>query len=136
MVASLLALALTSSPGALPIPGVKGQVLDARATRFHLPQGLAQVEHFYREAFKGDVGVTLAHDHGALVIRSRRPGERWSRAVVRDEGIGTTIEVTPIIAMGPIDVRATPPSAVSLVIERSGHVQEQLEHITDDHAQR
>lgn len=134
MISCLLALALASSPGALPIPGVKGQVLDLKATHFHLPQGMGQVERFYRETFQHDPGVTLTHDHGALVLRSHREGERWSKAVIHDEGVGTSIEVTPALVLGPIDVRASPPAPVALVIERSAHVEQQLQQITEDHA--
>ena len=134
MLACLLAVALSAAPGPLPIPGVKGQVLDPKSTRFHVPQQLSQVERFYREAFKSERGVSIVRDGDAVVLRSHREGDRWSRAVLRDQGVGTTIEITPVIAMGPVDVRGTPPVPVALVIERSAQVDRQLQQITEDHA--
>jgi len=138
MLSALLAVALTSAPGAFPVPGDKGQVLDARAVHFHVPHGLAQLERFYHQEFKGDAQVTFVRgsdDKGrTLTIRSKREGESWAKAVLHDEGVATSIDVSPVIRMGQVDVSGTPPPVASLVIVRSSHVEEQLDQITEDHA--
>ncbi|MBS2030957.1 MAG: hypothetical protein JST54_23850 [Deltaproteobacteria bacterium] len=138
MISVLLAVALTSAPGTFPVPGEKGQVLDMKALRFHVPHGLALVERFYRQSFKGDAGISFTRGHDekgeTVTLRSKRDGESWSKAVLHDEGVATSIEVTPVIRMGSVDVNGKPPPVASLVIVRSSHVDEQLEQIGEDHA--
>ena len=136
MIAALVALSLASAPGAFPIPGQKGQSLDAKATHFHLPQQFDAVARFYRAEFRGAQGVSLMtlKSSNKLIIRSSRAGDAWARAEISEDAVGTSIQVTPLLRMDASNVQGEPPPVAMLVIERSAHVKEQLDQIGADHA--
>ncbi len=129
--------AATPDPAAFPVPAEKGMRLDAKATQFRVPFGMARVERFYRDQFRNRKGVTFVKtdegERSSLTIRNERKGDDWAKAVVTTDGTRCTIAVTPITRFGPEDVRGKAPP-VQFVFARSGHVQKQIESI--DHAQR
>jgi hypothetical protein len=136
VLSALLCAALSSAPGSFPIQGEKGQVLDPKATTFHVPHQLSQVEHFYRDQFSGEKEITFVKDQGekgtTLTIRSKRKGDTWTKAVLTDEGVTTSITVTTVLKMDEAKVGGNgPPLAV--IIPRSGEVQKTLKEIDASH---
>lgn len=111
-----------ASPAPLPLPSVgsKPMSLAPGQRQFRVPMAFPRVERFYRDRFAGASGValSLSTHEGArtLTLTSRRPGDAWVSAVVREGAVGTTVEVTPVVRMAVETIQGRGLPVVQLVI--------------------
>lgn len=128
------------APVGLPIPSPSGKALASSPSQrvFRVPLSFAQVERFYRGQLGAAAGVTLTLERRTegrtLTLTSRREGDAWSRAVVRENTVDTTVEVTPMVRAGVVSVDAqVPRPAVQFVLPPNPEVHRQA--ATIDHLQ-
>jgi hypothetical protein len=107
-----------------PLPEIDGKKIGVAAgqTTFNLPMKFSRVEAFFREHFKQEPRITFkaAGAEGArtLTIESKRIGDAWAKAVLKEGEVLTSITVTFIITpKGPVDISGTMPPV--LFIPRS-----------------
>jgi hypothetical protein len=139
MLTTTLALLLAAAP--FPLPSVDGKALAVSPTQkvFRLPMRFEKVRGFYQEQFTGDdaQGVTSrvsgASGKRVLTITSKRPGDPWTKALVREGEVDTVIEVTAVLQMKEESVSGSARPLVQFVIGRSADVQRAVEAIGDKH---
>jgi hypothetical protein len=114
--------ALHATP--FPLPQIDGKrlVVTAGQTTFNVPLKLSKVESFYREQLKQEPKITFkaAGAEGArtLTIESKRIGDAWAKAVLKEGEVATSITVTFIITpKKPEEISGTMPPV--LFIPRS-----------------
>jgi hypothetical protein len=124
-----------------PLPSFAGKAppVSPGQSRFRVPLRFARVEAFYRGRFGGDAGVGLALVRGdagrTLTITSRRPGDAWLKAVVREAEVDTAIEVTAGVRLQELPVEGHGRPQVQLVIPVSDEVVKMansIDHLTRD----
>jgi hypothetical protein len=124
----------------LPLPSLDGKPLAAGPDRrtFRVPLRFQRVLRFFRERFDGVEDVTLrlegVEGSRSLTIASRRPGDAWAKAVVREAEVDTVVEVTPVLRLEAEKVEGTGLPLVELVITRSGDSAKAADEI--DHSGR
>ena len=128
------------APFPLPMVGDKPIAIAPGQRTFRLPLGFARMVGFYRDQFRGEKAVTLTErtpEEGGpreLVVRSLRSTDAWAKAVIREVGGGTTVEVTPVLRADAQDVKGSARPLVQLVIGRSDEARKAAESI--DHLER
>jgi hypothetical protein len=135
MIALTLTLLLNGTP--FPLPAVDGKALavtDKQKT-FRLPMRFEKVRAFYDEQFakEKDVSLKVSGAGGArvLALTSKRKGDRWTKATVKEGELETIIDVTPVMELGPTEVTGTGTPLVQFVFQRSKEVDKALEQTAD-----
>jgi hypothetical protein len=135
---ALLLAPLASSAGEpFPLPAVDGKPLAVAAGQklFRLPLRFSAVERFYRERWEREAGVRvrpeLVAGKRALVIESRRPGDVWAKATVREGELETLVELVPVFRAEEtaVEGKAIP---LAIIIPRSSEaakMADQIEHL-------
>lgn len=101
-----------------------------------LPIRFEKVRAFYRlELGDPQVVSTVSREQNGRVLTlvSRRSGDGWKRAVIREGAMGTEIEVTPVIRLGEQQVSGNGKPAVELILGRSRDVEAAVDKIDDTH---
>ncbi len=138
----LILLAVTLATAPFPLPGVEGKApaVTEGQKHFRLPMRFEKVREFYTAQFaQTGVQVVPGLKDGArsLTLVSKRPGDAWRKAVVHEGTMETTIDVTPVIALGEEEIRGQRPTPlVQFVFTRSPEVQRSLESIDHTEALR
>ena len=127
------------APLRLPAVDNKPVAVSAGQRVFRLPMRFARVEAYYRALYATDaeVRMTVARDDAGrtLTLQSRKPGDAWAKAVIREAPVDTVVEVTPVIRLGPEVVEARPQRPlVQFVFKHADEVQRQANSI--DHLAR
>jgi hypothetical protein len=112
-------------PGSFPLPSVDGKILapagDAKS--FRVPMRFQKVEQFYRDQFKDQKEVTLklADVEGGkkLTLTSKRKGDTWTKAVVKEGTVDTTVEVTPVLRISELEIEGSGKPLVQFIFSRS-----------------
>lgn len=126
-----------AAPAPLPVPSPSGKPLATTPAQrtVRVPLSFARVERFYRDqlgpaAPRVTIVVERTPEGRVLTLTSRREGDAWSRAVAREGAVDTTIEITPVVRAGIIDVqgRAAGPS-VQFVMPPNPEVARQADTI-------
>jgi hypothetical protein len=140
VVLSLLPL-LASADGAkaasplFPLPSLDGKPLAAQERQkvFRVPLRMARVEQFYRDRFGEAPDVTLAVTRSQgkriLTITSKRKGDAWKKAVVREGELETVIELTPVLRLEGEQVTGNGKPMVEFVLTRSEEVKKMVNGI-------
>ncbi len=139
MLTTALALCVAAAP--FPLPSVDGKALAVAPTQkvFRLPIRFEKVREFYQGQFTGDdaQGVTSrvsgVSGKRVLTITSRRKGDPWTKALVREGDIDTVVEVTAVLQMTEQTVSGSARPLVQFVIGRSADVDRAVEAIGDKH---
>ncbi|MHB8873405.1 MAG: hypothetical protein ACYC8T_06930 [Myxococcaceae bacterium] len=111
--------------GSFPLPSVDGKplALVPGQKTFRVPMSFGRVEHFYREQFAREKGVSVlpagTDGERTLTLTSRRKGETWTRAVVRQGQVDTSIEVTFVMRMTDESIKGSGKPLVQFVLTRS-----------------
>lgn len=141
LLSSLAWAAGTDAPGPLfPLPSLDGKPLAASEGQkvFRVPLRMVRVEQFYKERFGKVPDVTLTKGqkdgHRTLTLVSKRKGDAWKKAVVREGELETVIELTPVLRLGEEKVTGTARPLVEFVITRSEEARKMAEQI--DHLER
>lgn len=135
MLSLLAALAVAAS---FPLPSLDGKALATVPDQkvFRLPSRFERIRDFYTQEFKGQADVTLKAEgtagQRALVITSRRKGDTWKKATVKEGALETVVEVVPVIRLADETIDGSGKPLVELILMRSPEVQKALETI--DHA--
>jgi hypothetical protein len=135
MLCLTLALLLEAAP--FPLPAVDGKALavTGKQKTFRLPMRFERVRAFYDEQFgkEKDVSMKLSGATGArtLALSSKRKGDRWTKATVKEGELETVIEVTPVLEGGQIDVQGNGSPLVQFVFGRSKEVEKAVEQTRD-----
>lgn len=135
MIALALAFALQAT--SFPLPAIDGKplaVTDKQKT-FRLPLKFERVRAFYEEQLgkEKDVSLKVTGVSGSRVINlsSKRKGDRWTKAVVKEGELETIVDVTPVMELGEVQVNGTGTPLVQFVFQRSGEVEKALEKTGD-----
>jgi hypothetical protein len=117
--------ALAEDSHAFPLPSPDGKALAAAAGQrsFRVPFRFARVEQFYRDRYARGAGVSLtpslADSRHVLTLKSRRAGDFWAKAVIKEGEVDTAVEVTPVLRAGEERVEGNGRPLVELVLTRS-----------------
>ena len=123
-------------PGPLPVPSLDGKAISVASGQrvFHLPMRFARVEKFYRELFGADRRIAIAMERGedlkGMTITSKREGDAWAKATVREGAVDTTVEVTPIVRLDGDTVLGNAKPLVQFVLPRNPGVVDQVNSIS------
>jgi hypothetical protein len=134
-----LALAVTVAPFPLPTIDHKPLAVSDGQKVFRLPMRFEKVKAFYEERFGGgkEPGVTLtasgAPGERLLKLASKRAGDTWTRALVKEGEGETVVEVTPVIRMAGDTIEGNGKPLVEFIFGRSPQVKSSLESI--DHTE-
>src|SRR5690348_11394240 len=96
--------------GPFPLPSVDGKPLAVTQGQktFRLPMRFSKVEQFYRDQLGGskEISLKVSGEPGGRVLSlsSKRKGERWTKATVREGEVDTNVEVTQVVDVGPLEV--------------------------------
>lgn len=130
-------IALLLCAASFPLPAVDGKALAVteKQRTFRLPMRFEKVRAFYDEQLgkEKDVSLKVAGAPGARVLSlsSKRKGDRWTRATVKEGELETVIEVTPVLVVDAVDVNGTGTPLVQFVFQRSNEVEKALEKTAD-----
>jgi len=139
MLSLALALAVTVAPFPLPTIDQKPLAVTDAQKVFRLPMRFEKVKAFYEERFGGgkEPGVTLTASGAAgerlLKLVSKRQGDTWTRAQVKEGEGETVVEVTPVIRMAGDTIEGNGKPLVEFIFGRSPQVKSSLESI--DHTE-
>src|SRR6476619_3378312 len=98
-----VALTLLLHGASFPLPAVDGKALSVteKQKSFRLPMRFEKVRAFYDEQFgkEKDVSMKLAgaSPGRTLSLSSKRKGDRWTKATVKEGELETVIDVTPVV---------------------------------------
>ena len=118
-----------------PLPSLDGKPLAAQKDQkvFRVPLRMARVEQFYRERFGADadvtLGVTQPQGKRILTIVSKRKGDAWKKAVVREGQMETVIELTPVLRLEGEQVTGNGKPMVEFILTRSEEVKKMVNGI-------
>ena len=135
MLTFALALLLHGTP--FPLPAVDGKALAVteKQKSFRLPMRFEKVRAFYDEQLgkEKDVSMKLSGSLGSrtLALSSKRKGDRWTRATVKEGELETVVDVTPVMEGGQIDVQGNGSPLVQFVFGRSKEVDKAVEETKD-----
>lgn len=138
MVTLALALMLHATPFPLPTVDNKPLAVTDKQKSFRLPMGFEKVRSFYDGQFAKEKDVTMkvtgTSGQRVLTMASKRKGDRWTKAVVKEAEMETVVDVTPVMVGSEIDVQGTGTPLVQFVFERSKEVDKAVQSIdhTDD----
>src|SRR5262249_40214030 len=120
-----------------PLPAIDGKALavSEKQKTFRLPMRFEKVRTFYDEQFgkEKDVSMKLEGTSGkrVLALSTKRKGDRWSKAKVKDGELETVVEVTPVLEGDEQLVSGTGTPLVQFVFERSPDAQRAVEQTQD-----
>jgi len=131
--------AASEGASSFPLPSLDGKPLAVAPgqTKFRVPMGFDRLERFYRDQFRAMPEVTISSHRAEgtrrLVITSRRKGDVWARAVVKEGELETVVEVKPMLLLDEarVDGSATP---LVIIIPRSEEAARAARDI--DHTER
>lgn len=135
MIALALTLLIHATP--FPLPAVDGKPLSVteKQKSFRLPQKFERVRAFYEEQFakEKDVSMKLAGSSGTrtLTMTSKRKGDRWTKATVKEGELETIVDVTPVLEGAEVEVSGTGTPLVQFVFQRSKEVEKAIESTSD-----
>ena len=115
----------TAPEGSFPLPTVDGKALAVTQGQktFRVPMRFGRVEQFYREQLGGAKDVLLVPSgtdgERTLTLTTKRKGDAWTRAVIREGKVDTAIEVTPVLRMGDVNIAGNGKPLVQFVLTRS-----------------
>ena len=116
----------TAAPeGAFPLPSIDGKALALTQGQktFRVPMRYARVEQFYKEQFlnQKDVRLVPSGTDGdrTLTLTSKRKGDAWTRAVVREGKVDTSVEVVAVLRMSGEAIEGNGKPLVQFVLTRS-----------------
>jgi hypothetical protein len=139
MLTALLTLTLAAGP--FPLPMIDGKALSVPTTHtaYRYPLRFERLRAFYQQQFTDAAQVKQTLQGGAghrvLTLVSLRAGDEWKRAVVREGELETTVEVTPVLVLGPEAIEGQPPRPlVQFVLGRSPEVEAAIKSI--DHTEQ
>ena len=141
MITVLLSLALAAP---FPLPAIDGKPLaiaDGQKV-FRLPMRFEKVRAFYEERYgagkEKDVSFAVTGSPGArkLALASKRKGDTWTKAEVREAEVETVVEVTPVMNMEAVDVTGNGKPLVEFIISRSADVDQAVKSIDKDHLEK
>jgi hypothetical protein len=137
MVGLTLALVLASSPFPLPSVGGKPLAITKEQRVFRLPMRFEKVRAFYQEQLGGKakegLKLTVTGEAGqrTLVLVSKRTGDAWTKAVVKEGETETVVEVTPVLRLDDEQIEGNGRPLVQFVFGRSkevGHALDTIDH--------
>lgn len=142
MPALLVALALAAAP--FPLPSIDGKPLAVTEKQkvFRLPMRFEKVRAFYAERYGAgkapDVTFTASGTPGSrkVLLASKRKGDTWTKAEVREGEVETVVEVTPVLQMDAVDVSGNGKPLVEFIISRSPEVDRAVKAIDREHLER
>jgi len=114
-----------SPEGSFPLPSLDGKALAVTNGQktFRVPLRFARVEQFYKDQFasRKDVRLVAAGTDGdrTLTLTSRRKGDAWKSAVVREGKVDTSIEVVAVMRMTGEAIEGNGKPLVQIVLTRS-----------------
>lgn len=117
-----------------PIPTIDGKPPAATSdTTYTLPMRFDTARKFYVDTFatRGDVKLTDTRHEGRrrLVLTTRDPKEKWTKAVVTEREVDVQIEVTRVLRLDDEAVSGNAKPAVEFIFTRSPEVKKALERI-------
>ena len=137
MIALVLAMTL-AAPFPLPTVDGKPPAVAKDQKIFKLPVGFARVKTFYSDQLGKAEGVkiieTQKDGHRLLTITTSSKGESWTKAIVREGEVETTIEVTPVIRLADEQISGNGKPLVEFVFGRSAEVDkavQSIDHLND-----
>ena len=139
MLAPLLAVALAAP---FPLPSIDGKnvaVAEGQKT-FKLPMRFEKVRAFYEERYgaakEKDITFAVSGTPGSRVVTmtSKRAGDTWKKAVVREGEIETVVELTPVLRLKEEEISGNGRPLVEFVIGRSADVDRAVQGI--DHTEQ
>jgi len=142
MTALIVALALAATP--FPLPSIDGKPLAVTEKQkvFRLPMRFEKVRSFYEERYgagkEKDVTFTVSGSPGSrkVLLASKRKGDTWTRAEVKEGEVETVVEVTPVLRMEEIGVSGNGKPLVEFIISRSPEVDNAVKSIDGEHLER
>lgn len=142
MTALIVALALAATP--FPLPSIDGKPLAVTEKQkvFRLPMRFEKVRAFYEERYgagkEKDVSFAVTGSPGSrrVLLASKRKGDTWTRAEVKEGEVETVVEVTPVLRMEEIGVSGNGKPLVEFIISRSPEVDNAVKAIDRDHLER
>lgn len=135
MLAATLCFLLNATP--FPLPAVDGKALAVAGDQkvFRLPMRFEKVRGFYDEQFarEKDVSMKVAGTAGArtLTLTSKRKGDLWTKAVVKEGELETVVDVTRVLVGDTVDVSGTGTPLVQFVFARSKEVEKAVGQTAD-----
>lgn len=135
MLAITLTLLLHATP--FPLPAVDGKALSVAADQkvFRLPMRFEKVRAFYDEQFakEKDVSMKLAGAGGqrVLTLTSKRKGDLWTKATVKEGELETVVDVTRVLLGDAVDVQGNGAPLVQFVFGRSKEVDKAVQQTND-----
>jgi hypothetical protein len=66
-----------------------------------------------------------------ISLSTKRKGDRWTKASVKEGELETVVDVTPVLEGGQIDVQGTGTPLVQFVFERSKEVDKAVDSTSD-----
>ena len=143
MIALTLMAVLAADPFPLPMVDGKPPALTEGQKHFRLPMRFEKVRDFYLEQFSSVdrklVSVTPSRkgDIRVLQLTSKRAGDGWRSAVIREGVMETTIDIVPVLQLATEEITAHRQAPlVQFVFMRSPEVQKSLESIDHTEALR
>jgi len=139
MLSLAAALVLTAAPFPLPSVGSKPLAVTDKQHVFHLPMRFEKVRDFYKaqlgDAVKDGVTLKVTGTTGqrVLTLTSKRKGDTWTKATVKEGAADTVVDVTPVLRMSATEVEGRAGPLVQFVIGRSPEVQKEVTAI--DHTE-
>jgi hypothetical protein len=140
LVAGLAPLILLAS-GPFPLPAIDGKAVavTSQQKHFRLPIRFDRVRAFYETHFSGEEGVGIAQrisgpaGQRVLTLISKRPGEWWAKALVREKNFETLVEVVPILRADATSIEGNAKPLVQFIIGRSPEVKRAIDSLESKH---
>ena len=135
MLTAALTILLNATP--FPLPAVDGKALSVAQDQkvFRLPMRFEKVRGFYDEQFakEKDVSLKVAGTAGArtLTITTKRKGDLWTKAVVKEGELETVVDVTRVLMGDTVDVNGNGQPLVQFVFGRSKEVEKAVQETAD-----
>lgn len=133
MTLTLVLCVTLAAPFPLPTVDGKPPAVAKDQKIFKLPVGFARVKSFYAEQLGKTEGVkiveTLKDGHKLLTITTASKNESWTRALVREGDVETTIEITPVLRFKDEEITGNGKPLVEFVFGRSAEVDKALKSI-------
>lgn len=132
---ALTLLVLSATP--FPLPAVDGKPLSVteKQKTFRLPMKFERVRAFYDEQFAKEKDVSMkvtgTSPQRTISLASKRKGDRWTKATVREGELETIVDVTPVIEGTEVAVEGNGSPLVQFVIGRSKEVEKALDSTKD-----
>jgi hypothetical protein len=131
----LCAAAQAGQPFPLPAPDGKALAVSPGQKAFRLPVRFEAAERFYRQQFDKQEGIRihpeLKDGRRLLRIESKRSGELWAKATLREGELETIVELVPVLRADETTVQGKAAPLV-IVIPRSreaAKMADEMEHL-------